>query len=147
MALPPAGSKPEPFTLTNQDGIAVSLADFAGRHVLIWFFPRAYGNSCTKEAGAFRDRGPDYAEKDTVVLGITWSAPDELKSWSRELGLTQEMLSDTDRSVAIAYGAADSAEQERPSRVSVLIGADGKVAKAWQVADAEVHPVEVLAEL
>jgi peroxiredoxin Q/BCP len=147
MALPEIGSTPQPFTLPNQDGRPVSLADYAGKNVLLWFFPRAYGKNCTIEAGAFRDRANDFADKDTVVLGITWSAPGELKEWSRELAMTTELLSDTDHAVALAYGAADSADQERPKRVSVLIGADGRVAKAYEVNDAGAHPQRVLADL
>ncbi len=147
MALPEIGGTPHAFTLPNQDGKEVSLADYAGRTVLVWFFPRAYGRGCTLEAGGFRDRARDFADQDTVLLGITWSAPEELKSWSHEVGLTTELLCDVDRSVALAYGAAESADQERPKRVSVLIGADGKVAKAYQVDDAEGHPAAALADL
>lgn len=147
MALPEIGSTAHAFTLPNQDGRQVNLSDYAGKNVLLWFFPRAYGRNCTKEAGVFRDRGPAFADKNTVVLGITWSAPADLKSWSEELSYTDHLLSDADRSVALAYGAAESAEQERPSRVSVLIGTDGKVAKTYVVADAEVHPIEALADL
>jgi peroxiredoxin len=63
------------------------------------------------------------------------------------VGLATELLSDTSRSVAIAYGAAENAEQERPKRVSVLVGPDGKVVKTYGTPDAEAHPAEVLADL
>lgn len=64
-----------------------------------------------------------------------------------ETGLTTDLLCDADRSVALAYGAAESADQERPTRVSVLIGADGKVIKSWAKPDPANHPSEVLDEL
>ena len=63
------------------------------------------------------------------------------------MGLTTELLCDTDRSVAVAYGAADSKDQERPKRISVLVGPDGKVVKTYGTPDAEAHPEEVLADL
>jgi peroxiredoxin Q/BCP len=81
------------------------------------------------------------------VLGINFSSSDELRAWSNETGLTSDLLFDADRSVAMAYGAAESADQEKPIRVSVLIGPDGKVLKTYTVTDAEGHPDEVLADL
>lgn len=61
--------------------------------------------------------------------------------------MTTELLCDTDRSVAVAYGAADSKDQERPKRISILVGPDGKVVKTYHTPDAEAHPEEVLADL
>ncbi len=81
------------------------------------------------------------------MLGITYSATADLKRWREEVGLTTELLCDTDRSVAIAYGAAEDAEQERPKRISVLVGPDGKVVKSYGTPDAEAHPGEALADL
>ena len=82
-----------------------------------------------------------------MVLGINFSSSEDLKAWSVETGLTSDLLYDADRSVAMAYGAAESADQERPSRVSMLIGPDGKVLKTYTVSDAEGHPDEVLMDL
>ena len=86
-------------------------------------------------------------DKNTVVLGITFNPPEELKAWAEESRLTTDNLYDADRSVAMAYGAAESADQEKPIRVSTLIGPDGKVLKTYTVADAEGHASEVLADL
>jgi peroxiredoxin len=63
------------------------------------------------------------------------------------VGLTTELLCDTDRSVAVAYGAAENKEQERPKRISVLVGPDGKVVKTYATPDGETHPAEALADL
>jgi peroxiredoxin Q/BCP len=125
----------------------VSLADYAGRKVLIWFFPRAYGKGCTLQAASFRDHMPDFAGTDTVVLGITTSSSDDLRSWSQEIGLTTELLSDADHAVSSAYGAFEDPDQERPKRVSILIGSDGKVAKTYRVEDAPGHPATALKDL
>lgn len=81
------------------------------------------------------------------MIGITFSPTEDLKAWSNETGLTSDLLYDADRSVAMAYGAAESADQERPSRVSVLIGPDGSVLKTYEVSDAEGHANEVLNDL
>ena len=63
------------------------------------------------------------------------------------MGLASELLHDADRSVAMAYGAAESADQEKATRVSVLVGGDGKVVRRYAVSDAEAHPAEALADL
>lgn len=70
-----------------------------------------------------------------------------MKAWAEETSHTFELLYDADRSVGMAYGAAESADQEKPSRVSVLIGPDGSVLKTYEVSDAVGHPDAVLADL
>jgi thioredoxin-dependent peroxiredoxin len=82
-----------------------------------------------------------------VLLGVTFSTVKDLKAWRREVGLGPDLLCDVDRSVAIAYGAADGPAQERPRRRSVLIGADASVLNVYDVADAAGHPAAVLADL
>lgn len=81
------------------------------------------------------------------MLGVTFSSQDDLKSWAEEVGLECHLLCDANRKVALAYGAADSADQERPKRMSVLVGPDGKVAKTYATPDAAGHPAEALADL
>ena len=81
------------------------------------------------------------------MLGITFSPTEDLRTWRDEVGLTGEVLCDADRAVAMAYGAAESADQERPTRVSVLVGPDGLVVNAYAVSDAEAHPAAALAEI
>ncbi len=81
------------------------------------------------------------------MLGITFSAPADLKTWRDETGLTTDLLCDADRAVAMAYGAAETADQERPTRMSVLIGPDGTVVKIYTKPDPESHPSEVLADV
>lgn len=147
MPLPAPGSTPPAFTLSNTSGKRISLSDYAGRPVLLWFFPRAYGGNCTKEACGFRDHAAEFLDRDAVVLGITTSAAEDLKAWGDEVGLVSELLSDTGREVCTAYGALAGADQERPSRISVLIGADGRVVKAYTVSDATAHPAEALKDL
>jgi peroxiredoxin Q/BCP len=81
------------------------------------------------------------------LLGITFSSPADLKKWRDETGLTTELLCDSDRAVAMAYGAAEDADQERPTRMSVLIGPDGTVVQIYAKPDPESHPADVLADV
>ena len=82
-----------------------------------------------------------------MLLGITFSPPEDLKAWTGENDMTAHLLCDADRSVAMAYGAAESTDQERPTRMSVLIGPDGRVAKTYAKPDPATHPAEVLKDL
>ena len=82
-----------------------------------------------------------------MLLGITFSPAEDLKTWRDEVGLGAELLSDADRSVAMAYGAAASADQEKATRVSVLVGPDGNVVRTYETPNAEAHPAEALADL
>ena len=82
-----------------------------------------------------------------TLLGITFSAAEALKQWSEEVGLQCDLLSDADRAVGLAYGAASSADQEKASRMSVLVGPDGNVVKVYPNPDPERHALEVLERL
>lgn len=82
-----------------------------------------------------------------MVLGITFSAVDALSQWRDEVGSMGELLSDSERAVAMAYGAAEDAQQEKASRISVLVGPDGKVVRTYTPTDAAAHAEEVLADL
>lgn len=93
------------FTLPNQDGQAVSLADFTGKRVLLFFFPKVFTPGCTIQACGFRDRFPEIAAHDGVVLGISPDSPIELAKWKAALNLPYTLLSDADHQVAAAYGA------------------------------------------
>lgn len=82
-----------------------------------------------------------------MVLGITFSAPEDLKKWRDDIGLSCDLLSDGDRSVAMAYGAASSPDQEKAGRIAVSIGADGRIVESYEVADAAGHASAAVASL
>ena len=81
------------------------------------------------------------------MLGVTFSAVDDLRNWREEVGLPCDLLSDSDRAVGLAWGAAESADQEKAKRISVLVGPDGNVVKVFPALDVETHALEVLDDL
>ena len=81
------------------------------------------------------------------MLGVTFSAAEDLKKWRDEVGLQCDLLSDADRAVGLAWGAAESADQEKARRMSVLVGPDGNVVKVYPDPDVERHAGEVLDDL
>ena len=82
-----------------------------------------------------------------MLLGVTFSAVEDLRKWRGETGLQCDLLSDADRTVGLAYGAAANADQEKARRMSVLVGPDGNVVKVYPNPDVERHAREVLDDL
>ena len=100
-----AGDTAPSFTLTDQDGVEVSLADYAGKDVIVYFYPAAMTPGCTTEACDFRDNLNSLAGAGYQVLGISKDAPAKLKEFQEQEQLTFPLLSDADLAVHRAYGA------------------------------------------
>ena len=99
------GDKAPGFELISGDGSNVSLEQFAGSRVLLYFYPKADTPGCTKQACALRDIHPDVEEKDIVVVGISPDPPEKLAKFRAKYDLPFVLLSDPDHAVAEAYGA------------------------------------------
>jgi len=93
------------FELTSDKGEKVRLAEFAGKRVLLYFYPKADTPGCTKQACALRDVHPDVAEKEIVVVGISPDPLEKLAKFRAKYDLPFVLLSDPDHAVAEAYGA------------------------------------------
>jgi len=141
------------FTLTDAGGSKVSLADFKGKDVIVYFYPKDDTPGCTKEACGFRDNWRELEKRGVVVIGIS---PDDAASHTRfaaKYDLPFILLSDPDRKVMEKYGAYGEKTMYGKKTMGVIrstvwIGADGKVRKHWaRVAKAETHPEAVLAAL
>ncbi|MEO7017985.1 MAG: thioredoxin-dependent thiol peroxidase [Leifsonia sp.] len=100
-----AGTSAPAFTLTDQDGEQVSLGDFAGRNVIVYFYPAAMTPGCTKEACDFRDNLNSLAAAGYQVLGVSKDAPAKNKQFQEQESLNFPLLSDEDLTVHRAYGA------------------------------------------
>jgi peroxiredoxin Q/BCP len=138
------------FTLTDAAGKKIALKDFAGKNVILYFYPKDDTPGCTKEACGFRDEWKQLAKHDTVVLGVS---ADDAASHKRFIGkyrLPFPLLSDPDRVVMKKYGAYGEKMMYGRKTVGVIrstvwIGPDGKVKRHWaRVASAEKHPAQVL---
>ena len=147
------GTKAPAFTLTDATGQKVSLKDFAGRDVVLYFYPRDDTPGCTKEACGFRDAWDGLRELGAAVLGVSADDADSHKRFVAKYRLPFTLLSDPDRSVMAAYGAYGEKTMYGKKVVGVIrstvwIGPDGRVRRHWaRVADAAKHPEQVLAAL
>ncbi len=141
------------FTLPDANGKTVSLKDFAGKNVILYFYPRDDTPGCTKEACGFRDDWKTLQKRGVVVLGVSADGQASHQKFAAKYKLPFTLLSDADRAVMQKYGAyGEKMMYGRKTtgviRSTVWIGPDGKVKKHWaKVANAEQHPAKVLEAL
>lgn len=105
MTLPKIGNKAPAFTLLDQDGNKVSLKDFKGKNVVIYFYPKAMTPGCTTQACGIRDHKADFKKLKTVVLGVSPDPVDKLQKFIDKQGLNFTLLSDPDHKIAEKYGS------------------------------------------
>ncbi len=147
------GQPPPPFTLTDANGEAVSLASLRGKHVVVYFYPRDDTPGCTKEACGFRDLAADFEAADAVVLGVSPDGEASHQKFADKYNLPFTLLCDPDKQVMQEYGAYGEKMMYGKKTVgvirsTVLIGPDGNVVKHWRrVAKAADHPRKVLEAL
>jgi len=141
------------FKLQDADSKWVSLSDFAGKNVVLYFYPKDDTPGCTKEACGFRDAWKELQGLGVVVLGVSADSPSSHQKFRSKYKLPFPLLSDPDREVMTKYGAYGEKmmygkKTKGVIRSTVWIGPDGKVKKHWaRVAKAEVHPEQVLEAL
>ena len=138
------------FTLDDASGKPVSLSDFEGKHVIVYFYPKDDTPGCTREACGFRDHWKELQKAGVVVLGISANGAASHAKFAAKYRLPFPLLSDPDRAVMTAWGAyGDKVMYGKKTkgviRSTVWIGPDGAVRKHWaRVADAAKHPAQVL---
>ena len=148
-----AGDKAPPFTLADPGGHQVSLKDFAGRNVVLYFYPRDDTPGCTKEACGFRDAWSELQELGVTVLGVSADDAGSHTKFAAKYRLPFTLLSDPDRKVMTAYGAYGPKTMYGKKVVGVIrstvwIGPDGRVRRHWpRVSNAAEHPDKVLEAL
>ncbi len=140
------------FTLPDAGGHEVSLSEFRGRRVIVYFDPAAMTPGCTKEACDFRDSLADLAKADIAVLGISPDPPAKLARFRDKEGLTFPLLSDADRHVMRAYHAYGEKKLYGKVTVGVIrstfvVDAEGRIEKAQYGVKATGHVARLRAEL
>lgn len=147
------GKKAPAFRLRDAEGERVALSDFAGRHVILYFYPRDDTPGCTKEACGFRDLWKKIEAQGAVVLGVSPDAASSHQKFRDKYRLPFPLLSDPEKKVMERYGAwGEKVMYGRKTqgviRSTVWIGPDGVVRRHWKrVAKAEAHPAQVLEAL
>ena len=145
---PQVGSAAPEFTLNSQDGKPVSLKNFRGQWVVLYFYPKDFTSGCTIEAHGFQQDQPKYAQRNAVVLGVSVDSEGSHKSFCAKEGLHFKLLADNAHQVTRSYGSLTTYEgEEIANRNTFIINPDGVVAKQFIDVDPNHHSQEVLAAL
>ena len=144
-----AGTKAPDFTLSDADGHQISLSDFLGKKVVLYFYPRDNTPGCTREACAFGQVNTEMNDLNAVVLGVSRDSEASHKKFAEKFGLPFILLSDPEHKVLQSYGAW----QEKKNygkiamgimRSTVIIDENGIVEKVYPKVKPDTHPAEVL---
>lgn len=147
-----AGTQAPDFALLNSEGQKVSLSDYRGRNVIVYFYPEAATPGCTTEACDFRDSLSSLQSSGYEVLGISPDAPEKIASFAGDYSLTFPLLSDEDHAVALAYGAwgeklVNGEVVDGLVRSTVVLDGEGKVKLTQYQVKAQGHVAALRAEL
>ncbi|MEA5502481.1 peroxiredoxin [Halotia wernerae UHCC 0503] len=138
------GTDAPAFTVKDTNGNTVSLSDFAGKTVVLYFYPKDDTPGCTKQACSFRDAQPNYQGKDVVVLGV--SADDEVshQAFTQKYNLNFPLLADTEKTLINAYDVDGGGYAKR---VTYVIDPNGKIIHVDTSVNTTTHANDVLAAL
>ena len=140
------------FSAATNGGGKVSLADFKGKNVILYFYPRDDTPGCTKEACAFRDHFAEFKNRGAIVLGVSTDRVKSHDKFVEKFKLPFTLLADEDKRLVTAYGVwGEKSFMGRKYlgtyRVTFLIGPDGRIRKIWPQVKPDEHAAEVLAAL
>ncbi len=140
------------FSAAASGGGRVSLADFKGKNVVLYFYPRDDTPGCTKEACAFRNHFAEFQKRGAVVLGVSTDPVKAHDKFVKKFKLPFTLLADEDKAIVAAYGVWGGKsfmgrKYLGTHRVTFLIGPDGRIKKIWPQVKPEEHAAEVLAAL
>jgi len=146
------GDKAPDFSADTSGGGRVSLADFKGKNVVFYFYPKDDTPGCTKEACAFRDAYDQFRKKGAVVLGVSIDPVKAHDKFTEKFKLPFVLLSDPDKKIVQDYGVwGEKSFMGRKymgtHRITFLIGPDGRIRKIWPKVKPDEHADEVLAAL
>ncbi|NEQ79878.1 MAG: peroxiredoxin [Moorea sp. SIO2I5] len=129
------------FTVKDDEGNTVSLSDFAGKTVVLYFYPKDDTPGCTKEAQSFRDNYAEYQGKDMVVLGVSMDDEASHKQFKEKYGLPFTLLADTDGSITKAYDVDGGGYSKR---VTYIINGEGKITHVDETVKTASHAQDIL---
>jgi thioredoxin-dependent peroxiredoxin len=144
-----AGATAPNFTLPSQEDKPVSLTDYKGKWVVLYFYPKDQTTGCTIEAHNFQRDMAKYDAANAVVLGVSLDTVEGHKTWCSKDTFSFKLLADPEHKVVDLYGVPvkNFGVMKFANRETFLISPDGKVVKVWEKVDPNVHSTEVLAEI
>ncbi len=152
MSIPAIGSSAPAFSLPDQSGTEHALADYRGKWVLLYFYPKDDTPGCTIEACTIRDQFKDFQQIGAIVLGVSTDSVASHKKFAAAYELPFTLLADVNKEVVGAYGVFGEKKfmgrtYMGTQRTSFLIDPEGKVAKVYEKVKPELHAAQVIADL
>ena len=149
---PKVGGKAPAFTLLSDEGKKISLTDFRGKKVILYFYPKDNTPGCTRESCSFRDNLSEVKRKGGAVLGVSTDSVASHKGFKQKHALNFPLLSDSEKKMALAYGvwkqkSLYGRKYMGLERATFLINEEGKISKIFPKVRVEGHLDEVLAAL
>ena len=145
---PTAGNLAPTFTLPNQEGVQVSLDQFKGKWVVLYFYPKDFSSGCTVEAHNFQRDIDKYTGKSAVIIGVSVDTVDSHKSFCTKEGLNFKLLADSSHAVVQKYGSVTEYKgMTLAARNTFLIDPTGLIRKVYLKVSPQGHSEEVLADL
>ena len=138
------GTKAPNFSSTDDAGNSVSLSDFSGKPVVIYFYPKDDTPGCTKQACSFRDSYSEYQGKEIVVLGVSKDDETSHKAFKEKFSLPFPLIVDTDGAIAKAFDVEGGGYAKR---VTFVIDKEGSITKVYDTINTETHATDVLSDL
>jgi thioredoxin-dependent peroxiredoxin len=138
------GTKAPAFTTTDDEGKSVSLADFAGKIVVLYFYPKDDTPGCTKQAQSFRDSYEEYQGKDMVVLGVSMDDATSHQQFKEKYGLPFTLLVDSDGTITKAYDVDGGGYAKR---VTYIIDGEGTITHVDANVNTSTHARDVLTSI
>ena len=146
--VPQVGQSAPDFTLPSQDGSRISLHDFRGKWVVLYFYPKDGTSGCTIEAHNFQRDIAKYEQDHAVIVGVSVDSTNSHQEFCAKQGLTFKLLADTEKAVSRQYGSLTNLLGLKMStRNTFLVNPEGRIARVWTGVSPGRHSEEVLAAL
>ena len=139
-----AGTKAPNLSSTDDKGNSVSLSDFSGKTVVIYFYPKDDTPGCTKQACSFRDSYSEYQGKDIVVLGVSMDDETSHKAFKEKFNLPFPLVVDTDGAIATGFDVEGGGYAKR---VTFVVDGEGTITKVYDSINTETHATDVMSDL
>ncbi|HEY9645180.1 MAG TPA: peroxiredoxin [Chroococcidiopsis sp.] len=138
------GTTAPAFTVKDTNGNTVSLSDYKGKTVVLYFYPKDDTPGCTKEACSFRDSYSEYQGKDIVVFGVSMDDEASHQAFTDKFSLPFPLLADVEGALTNAYDVSGGGYSKR---VTFVIDGDGKISKVYDSIKTDTHAADILADL
>jgi peroxiredoxin Q/BCP len=151
--MPAVGAQAPDFKVNSQEGTPVSLHEYKGKWVVLYFYPKDMTSGCTIEAHNFQRDLAQYEKRGAVILGVSVDAVDSHKQFCTKEGLTFKLLADVDHDISTKYGTLktytppNGAAMTMDARTTFLIDPDGKIVKVFTGVNPNPHSADVIAAL